>query len=238
MTTFSRPVKQRLPLGQRLDEVRARMVRAAEASGRDPERVTLIAVTKTIEPERVAEAIQLGINDLGENRVQEAEAKIEAVGRRAARWHSIGHLQRNKVGRAIELFDRLHGLDGLDVADALSRRAAAKGLVLPVLIEINVSGEATKFGVAPESARGLVEGVAALPGLALDGFMTVGARVDRPEDARPGFARLRELRDRAEGWLGHPLPELSMGMSEDFEAAVMEGATWVRIGTALFGPRD
>ena len=127
MTTFSRPVKQRPSLGQRLDEVRARIERAAEASGRDPQRVTLIAVTKTIEAERVAEAIHLGIKDLGENRVQEAEAKIAAVGRRAARWHMIGHLQRNKAGRAVELFDRVHGVDRLGAgADALSRRAAAR----------------------------------------------------------------------------------------------------------------
>jgi pyridoxal phosphate enzyme (YggS family) len=230
-------VKQRLSLGQRHNEVRARIERAARASGRDPERVTLIAVTKTVEAGRVLEAIQLGIKDLGENRVQEAAAKIQAVGRHAARWHSIGHLQRNKAGRAVELFDRIHGIDDLALASALSRHAVARERNLPVLIEVNVSGESTKFGVAPEAARELVEAVAGLPGLALDGFMTVGARVERPEEARAAFARLRELRDRAEGWIGRGLPELSMGMSDDFEPAVMEGATWVRIGTALFGPR-
>jgi pyridoxal phosphate enzyme (YggS family) len=230
-------VNQRSPLGERLDEVRARIARAAQSSGRRPESVTLVAIVKTVAPDLVLAAIGLGIADLGENRVQEAEAKIAAVGRRAARWHMVGHLQRNKAGKAVELFDRIQSVDDAALAEALSRRAVAAGVELPVLIEVNVSGEATKFGVSPEALRGLVDRVAALPGLRLDGLMTVGAPVERPEDARPAFARLRELRERAEGWLDRALPELSMGMSGDYEAAVAEGASLVRIGTALFGPR-
>jgi pyridoxal phosphate enzyme (YggS family) len=149
----------------------------------------------------------------------------------------IGHLQRNKAGRAVELFDRVHGVDDADLARALSRRAQAAGVVLPVLVEVNVSGEPSKFGVAPEGLEPLLEAVAGSPGLALDGLMTVGAPVERAEDAQAGFARLRSLRDRAQSRLGLSLPHLSMGMSGDFEVAVEEGSTMVRVGTALFGPR-
>ena len=178
-----------------------------------------------------------GLADLGENRVQEADGHVGAVGRSAARWHMIGHLQRNKAARAVELFDRVHGVDSAELAEALSHRAVAAGRTLPVLVEVNVSGEATKFGVAPEAVDGLLERVAALPGLSLDGLMTVGPPVGGPEEARPGFARLRTLRDRGEQTLGRRLPELSMGMSGDYEVAVEEGATMVRVGSALFGER-
>lgn len=224
-------------LSARLDEVRARIARAAARSGRESEAVTLIAVVKTVAPERVRDAVALGLRDLGENRVQEAEGKIAAVGREGLRWHMIGHLQRNKAGRAVELFDRVHSVDSADLALALARRAEAAGRRLPVLVEVNVSGEASKFGVAPEALPELLEAVRALPALALDGLMTVGPPVERPEDARPCFARLRALRDGAERRLGAALPHLSMGMSGDYEVAVEEGSTLVRVGTALFGPR-
>ncbi len=213
------------------------MAEAARRSRRPPAAALLIGVTKGVPAEVVVGALGLGLEDLGENRVQEAEGKVAAVGRRAARWHMIGHLQRNKAGRAVELFDRVHGLDGREVAEALSRRAVGAGRVLPVLVEVNVSGEATKFGVAPAALEPLLVAVAALPGLVLDGLMTVGPPVERPEDARPCFARLRELRDRAQRSLGLALPELSMGMSADYAVAVEEGSTMVRVGTALFGPR-
>jgi PLP dependent protein len=225
-------------LAERIEDVRARVHAAESRAGRAPGTVTLIAAVKTVAAETVARAVALGLRDLGENRVQEAEAAIAAVGRAAARWHMIGHLQRNKAGRAVELFDRVHGLDDLELASALSRRAVAAGRVLPVLIEVNVSGEASKFGVAPAGLPALLDAVVALPGLALDGFMTVGAPVERPDEARPGFARLRALRDAAEARLGRALPELSMGMSGDFEVAIEEGSTMVRVGTTLFGPRD
>ncbi len=221
----------------RLDEVRDRIARAAARAGRDPGSVVLVGVVKTVPAEVIREALALGLADLGENRVQEAEVHIAAVGRGSARWHMVGHLQRNKAGRALELFDRVHGVDSAELAEALSRRAAAAGRRLPVLVEVNVSGEATKFGAAPETLVGLLERVADLPGLALEGLMTVGPAVARAEEARPGFARLRDLRDAAERTLGLRLRELSMGMSGDFEVAVEEGATLVRVGTALFGVR-
>jgi len=242
--------------------VRERIRQAAERSGRLPEAVRLVAVVKTVPAALVAEAVALGVADLGESRVQEAEAKIAQVGRRAARWHLIGHLQRNKVGRAVGLFDRVHSVDSAELAHALSvrsvtnmesmappaafgvgrpaaagRGAAPEGGRLRVLVEVNVGGEATKQGVAPGDAGALVEIVAALPGLELDGLMTVGPAAAGPEDARAGFALLRRLRDEIEAATGVRLPELSMGMSGDFEAAIAEGATMVRVGTALFGPR-
>ena len=223
---------------QRLDDVRGRIAAAAARSRRPPERVTLVGVTKTVAWEVVRAAVALGLADLGESRVQEAQAKILAVGRDRARWHLIGHLQRNKAGRAVELFDRVHGVDDVDLAGALSRHAVSAGRTLPVLVEVNVSGENTKFGVAPEGLEPLIERIAGLPGLRLDGLMTVGALVERPEAARGGFARLRALRDRAEQRLGRTLPELSMGMSGDFEVAVEEGSTMVRVGSAIFGARS
>ncbi len=220
-----------------LDEVRARIHAAESRCGRAHGAVTLIGVVKTVPTEVVAQAVALGLADLGENRVQEAEARVPAVGRSAVRWHMVGHLQRNKAGRAVELFDRVHGVDDAGLAHALSRRATAAGVTLQVLVEVNVSGEATKFGVAPEALDPLLEAVAVMPGLALDGLMTVGAAAERPEDARAGFARLRGLRDRAAQRLGRALPQLSMGMSGDFEVAVEEGSTMVRVGTAIFGAR-
>jgi PLP dependent protein len=223
--------------GRRLDEVRGRIHAAAARAGRPASEVTLVAVTKTVPAEVVRAAVEHGLTDLGENRVQEALAKVPVVGRDRVRWHLIGHLQSNKAGRAVELFDRVHGVDDAELARALSRRAEAAGRILPVLVEVNVSGEPSKFGVAPADLGALLEQVALLPALRLDGLMTVGAPVDDPEQARPGFARLRGLRDEAERRLGRPLPELSMGMSGDFEVAVEEGGTLVRVGTALFGAR-
>jgi pyridoxal phosphate enzyme (YggS family) len=200
--------------------------------------VVLVGVVKTVTEELIGEAVALGLTDLGESRVQEAERHISAIGRTAVRWHMIGHLQRNKAGRAVELFDRVHGVDSVELAEALSRRAVGAGRRLPVLVEVNVSGEASKFGAAPEDVVRLLERVAASPGLALDGLMTVGAPVGTAAEARPGFARLRALRDEGERALGLRLPELSMGMSGDFEVAVEEGATLVRVGSALFGERS
>jgi pyridoxal phosphate enzyme (YggS family) len=227
----------RPPLRARIDEIRGRIAQAARRSGRAADAVVLIAVVKQVEVDRVREAVDAGLGDLGENRVQEAEGAIAAVGRARARWHMVGHLQRNKAGRAVELFDRIHGIDSAPLAEALSRRAATAGRTMPVMVEVNVSGEASKFGVVPDALEALLARVAPLPHLALDGLMTVGAPVARPEDARGGFAALRGLRDRAERALGLRLPELSMGMSGDFEVAIEEGATMVRIGTALFGER-
>jgi len=238
MTNLARSVNPALStLRDRLHEVRARMSRAAERSGRDPAAVALVGVVKTVPSAVVREAVALGLMDLGENRVQEAQVKVGEVGRRAARWHMVGHLQRNKAGRALELFDRIHSLDRMELAESLSRMAVAAARRLPVMLEVNVSGEASKHGLAPDDLLRLLEPAAALPGLEVDGLMTVGAPVDEPERARSGFDLLRRLRDRAQDALGLRLPHLSMGMSGDFEVAIEEGSTMVRVGTALFGPR-
>ena len=225
-------------LATNLASVRANIAAAEARSGRPAGSVTLIGVVKTLPAETLAAAVALGIRDLGENRVQEAEGHQRTVARDAARWHLIGHLQRNKVGRALELFDVVHGVDVLELAAALDRRVQVAGRRLPVLIEVNVSGEESKFGATPDGAPDLAASVVRLAGLELRGLMTVGAPVARPEEARPGFARLRALRDAIARRLGQPLPELSMGMSGDYEVAVEEGATMVRVGTALFGARE
>lgn len=237
-TSLPRPVNATLgSLTERVALVRGRIADAERRSGRAPGAVTLIAVVKTQPPETVAVAVQAGLLDLGENRVQEAEQHQQAVARTAARWHMIGHLQGNKAGKAIERFDLVHGVDDAALAEALARRALAAGRVMPVLVEVNASGEASKFGVAPERLPELLEHAASLEGIEVRGLMTVGAPVERPEDARHAFAMLRTLRDEGERRLGRKLPELSMGMSGDYDVAVEEGATLVRVGTALFGER-
>jgi len=224
-------------LASNLASVRDRIAAAEHRSGRATGSVTLIGVVKTLPAETLAAAVALGLRDLGENRVQEAESHQHSVPRTAARWHMIGHLQRNKAGRALEMFDVFHCLEDLDLAHALAQRAAKSGRRVQTLLEVNVSGESTKFGVSPEGAAALAEQVEQLPQLELKGLMTVGAPVERSEQARAGFAKLRELRERVAQRLARPLPELSMGMSGDFEVAVEEGATMVRVGSALFGAR-
>ena len=225
-------------LKRRIDGVRESLDRAAARSGRRGSDVTLVAVVKTLPATRVREAVALGLADLGESRVQEAETHVAEVGRGAARWHMVGHLQRNKARRAVDLFDRVHSVDGPQVARELSRHAVSAGRVVRALIEVNVGGEATKFGVAPEGVEALLVATLALPGIAVDGLMTVAPQVETAAGARPFFARMRALRDEAARATGRPLPELSMGMSGDFEVAVEEGATIVRVGTALFEARS
>ena len=243
MTTLPRPVNAELSvLNQRLKEVQDRVNRAAERSGRPAAGVRLIGITKTVPFDRIEAAMSLGLSDFGENRVQEAEPKI-ARARAAseggrARWHLVGHLQRNKAKRAAQLFDRVHAVDSEELAAALDRHARAEGRVLPVMIEVNVARVAGQFGVAPEALAELAGAVSRLPGLALDGLMTVGPPMDEAEAARPTFTALRVLRDRAEREAGVKLPELSMGMSADFEVAIEEGSTMVRVGRALFGARE
>jgi len=222
----------------RLHEIRGRIATAAARSGRMSNAVTLIGVAKTVGLERIREAIAAGLADVGENRVQEAEAAVAALGHAGLRWHMIGHLQRNKGSRALELFDRIHTLDSFELAESLSRKAAGRDQATPALIQINVSGEASKSGIAPAALVPLLERLGALPGIAVDGLMMIGTAVDRPEQARGEFARLRELRDTAERALSVRLPQLSMGMSDDFEIAVEEGSTLVRVGRALFGARS
>ena len=225
-------------LKRRIETVRECIERAAVRSGRRATDVTLVAVVKTVPADVVRQALAEGVTDLGENRVQEAVSHADALGRNSARWHMIGHLQRNKAARAVDLFDRVHSLDGVEIARAVARHAAAAGGTMKSLVEVNVGGEESKFGVAPEALEALLEQVIALEGLASDGLMAVAPQTERPEDARPHFARRRALRDSAARALGVALPQLSMGMSADYEVAVEEGATIVRVGTALFGARS
>lgn len=209
--------------------VRARIARAAGRAGRNPSEVRLVAAAKAKSAEFVEAAIAAGVTDIGENYVQEAAAKQAAV-RGAATWHMIGRLQRNKAGKAVEIFEWIQGVDNAALGEALSRRGVARGRPVRVLIEVNLGGEGSKGGVVPAAVPDLVARLRAQPGLSVEGLMTVpppGA----PEATRPFFRRLRELRDA----LG--LRELSMGMSDDFEVAIEEGATMVRIGRALFGER-
>jgi len=224
-------------LAGRLAAVRGRIVAAAEAAGRDPNEVTLISVSKTHPAEIVDEAVAAGACDLGENRVQEAQAKKPGV--RAARWHLIGPLQRNKARAALEVFDVIHTVDRLEIGDRLQFLLEKDWpqRVMDVLLEINVGGEPQKAGVTPADARGLLEAVCRHDRLAVTGIMAIPPFATDPEASRPYYRGLRELRDRLQDETGHALPELSMGMSHDFEVAVAEGATLVRVGTAIFGPR-
>jgi hypothetical protein len=219
-----------LDIPANLARVRERIARAAERAGRRPADVLLIGVSKTVDVARIRAAVAAGVTALGENRVQEAKAKIAELGRPAT-WHLIGHLQTNKVKDALELFDVIHSLDRLELARELERRAAARGQVVEALLQVNVAAEPSKGGVGPDAVGEALDVVGKLAHVRVRGLMTIPPEVERAEDARPWFRRLRELAER------HSLSELSMGMSGDFEVAVEEGATMVRLGTAIFGPR-
>ena len=225
---------------ERLAEVRRRIERSARKAGRDPEEVRLIAVSKTHPPEVLRRAIDAGATDLGENRVQEADAKIGEVGRGRARWHLIGHLQANKARRAVQLFDTIHSLDSAALAERLDRLCEETGRdELPVLIQVDLGDEATKSGVSEDGLSELVETIVACRRLRLTGLMALPPFFEDAEQARPFFRRLRELRDslRERGSFGTAGGELSMGMSHDYGVAIEEGATYVRVGTAIFGER-
>jgi pyridoxal phosphate enzyme (YggS family) len=231
-------------LAVRLAEVRERIARAATRAGRRPEAITLVGVSKRQPAEAVATLVALGLSHCGENFVQEAREKIPRVGALLAagvpapRWHFVGRLQRNKAKLAVQLFDVVEAVDRLELAEALSVSAAAAGRTLEVLLQVNVSAEPQKGGAIPEALAPLVEAVSRLAALRLVGLMTVPAASEHPEATRPAFARLRELRDGlCLGMPGLTLPELSMGMSADFEIAIEEGASIVRVGSALFGAR-
>ncbi|MFN2568231.1 MAG: YggS family pyridoxal phosphate-dependent enzyme [Candidatus Dormibacteria bacterium] len=212
--------------------VRRRLQQAADRGHRDPSAVTLVAVTKTVEVSRMAQAIAFGLTDIGENRVQEAVAKRAELGS-PARWHLIGHLQTNKARQAAITFDAVHSIDSSRVAIALDRHRPPSAEALEVLIEVELTGIPGRSGVVAAGLRELVAAVAELGRLRLTGLMTVAPPAPHPEAARPYFRRLRELRDELMPELGR----LSMGMSDDFEVAVEEGATLVRVGRAIFGAR-
>lgn len=227
-------------IAERVAVVRERIARAAARAGRQPRDVTLVAVSKTHPPQAVREAFAAGLRDFGENRVQEAENKIAALDDLRAgglKWHLVGHLQSNKAGKAVRLFDWIHSLDGTDLGCKLERASAEEGRSTQALVQVALGQEATKFGLEESQLFGLLTALKVLPALRLAGLMTLPPYQEDPESARPFFRRLRELRDEA---LVHGLlagSELSMGMSHDLEVAVEEGATLVRVGTAIFGER-
>jgi pyridoxal phosphate enzyme (YggS family) len=235
-------------LGARLDEIRGRIARCARRAGRTPGEVTLIAVSKTHAAETVEHALAAGIADFGENRVQEAEEKIEVVnvsaggagGAPRPRWHLIGHLQSNKARRAVKLFDVIHTVDSVELIERLERMCAEEGRAeLPVLLQVDLAGEETKAGAPADALPGLIAQAATCQRLRLAGLMIIPPFHEEAERVRPYFRRLRELRDEfgARGAFGGGRGELSMGMSHDFEVAIEEGATMVRVGTAIFGAR-
>lgn len=225
-------------VAEALGLVRDRIARAAARAGRSPEEISLVAVSKTVSSSRIAEAIEAGQTLFGENRVQEAKEKIAAFGPEIT-WHMIGHLQKNKSRAAVEIFDALESLDSEELALLLNRRAAEAGKVMPVFIQVKEAEETAKSGIRPEDVPALIERVLSLPSLVLRGLMTMPPWPAAPEDSRPFFARLRELRDELDGRCcpRGTLGELSMGMTMDFEVAVEEGATVVRVGSAVFGSR-
>ena len=224
-------------LAENLETVRATIADAAMRSGRDAAEIELVAVSKTHPPEAVHEALDAGQSLFGESRVQEARAKIPLLPGRA-RWHFIGHLQKNKVRHALPLFELFHGIDSLELARDVNRIAEEAGAFPKVLIEVNVAGESTKFGFTPERAGTQMEELLALDRLQVEGLMTIAPFAPEPEPSRRYFAALRELRDRLQTEFRVPLPRLSMGMSGDYAVAIEEGATLVRVGTAIFGKRS
>jgi pyridoxal phosphate enzyme (YggS family) len=213
-----------------LERVQATIAEACRRAGRNAGDVLLVAVSKTVEVERVRGAIEAGVAALGENRVQEAREKIDALGHPVP-WHLIGHLQTNKAKDAARLFDWIQSVDRIDLARDLDRRARAAGRTVEALIEVNVGDEPQKGGARPDEVKPLLDAVAALDAIRVRGLMAIPPAVAEPEAARPYFRRLRELRD------AHGLEHLSMGMSADYTVAIEEGATIVRVGTAIFGPR-
>ncbi|HLX70885.1 MAG TPA: YggS family pyridoxal phosphate-dependent enzyme [Verrucomicrobiae bacterium] len=225
-----------MSLAENLNSIQQRIQAACQRAGRDPASVMLLAVTKGQSPDIVNEAGKLGLMFFGENKIQEAKAKIPSCSGRL-RWHFIGHLQTNKCRDAVELFEMIQSVDSLHVAQEISKRAEQASKTVPILLEVNLAGEASKFGYRPDKLEAELKQINALPRLEIHGLMTVPPWTPNAENVRPVFRQLRDLKQRAEQILGAPLPHLSMGMTGDFEVAIEEGATIVRIGTALFGPR-
>jgi pyridoxal phosphate enzyme (YggS family) len=228
-----------MSIASRLAGIRSRIDGAARSAGRDPSSIRLVAVSKTFPIEAVRDAWQAGHRDFGENRVQEALQKISACADLEIRWHLLGHLQTNKARRAAATFAAIQSVDSIELLDKLDRSAAEAGASPELLVQVDLAREATKFGAPPDEARKILDAAARCTAARVTGLMTLPPVPDSPEDARPWFRELRELRD---GWLAEGVPpamlhELSMGMSQDFEVGVEEGATIVRVGTAIFGSR-
>lgn len=224
-------------LQARFDEINRRLEAACGRAGRDPADVRLMAVSKTQHPDAIAAVAALGVDTFGENKVQEAKVKIPLCASHL-HWHLIGHLQSNKVKEAVRLFEMIHSVDSLRLLQMLDRAAAEEGKTLAVCLEVNVSGERSKFGMPPSEVLPTLRAADGLFKVKVVGLMTIPPVSEDPEEARPYFHALRELRDQLQDQSGAALPELSMGMSHDFDIAIEEGATWVRVGTLLFGPRQ
>jgi PLP dependent protein len=228
-------------IAQNIQDVRERIANAAEKCGRSPQDITLIAVSKTFPKEAIENAAMAGLRSFGENRIQEAQTKIPQLSEiHDIEWHLVGHLQTNKAKRAAELFDMIHSLDSFKLAIRLNEASIETGKVMSVLLQIDLGGEETKYGADPDRIRDIIAAMPDFKGLRLNGLMTIPPFLEDPEGVRPYFARLRELGQKLEseqrGCLG--LKHLSMGMSHDFEQAIQEGATMVRVGTAIFGSRQ
>jgi PLP dependent protein len=230
-------------LSERLAFINQRIASACERAGRSVSEVTLVGASKTVAPSLIGSAIESGLRVLGENRVQEAAPKIaelrDAISQHHVHWHLIGHLQSNKARRAVELFDAIQSVDSFKLSERLDKIAGELGKRLPVMIEVNLGGEASKSGVVSGEVLSLCEQTDKFRNLELMGLMAVPPLLEDPQEMRPFFRRLRDLHDQAKraGIVGEQFKELSMGMSNDFEVAIEEGATFVRIGTAIFGPR-
>ena len=228
-----------MTIADNLASIQERISKAALRADRDPAAIRLVAVSKTVSTESIREAIAAGVTTLGENYVQEARNKIARIGKQVE-WHFIGHLQSNKARSAVDLFSMIHSVDRLSLAEALNQEANKQGKFLPVLIQVNIAGEESKSGINPQETLQLLERIAGLQHLSVLGLMTMPPWFEDPEDARPHFNALRKLREELANKKIHgvSLQELSMGMSGDFEVAIEEGATLVRVGTAIFGPRN
>ena len=223
-------------IGESLHRVREQIASAAANSGRSADDIELVAISKTHPAENVREAIEAGQTLFGESRVQEARVKIPELPSNI-RWHFVGHLQKNKVRQALPLFEMIHSVDSLALAQDIDRIAEEEGMYPRGLLQVNVAGEGSKFGFTPEDLRGKMEALLALPRLSIDGLMCIPPLAAEPEEVRRFFVQLRELRDSLEKTFNLKLPQLSMGMTQDFSIAIQEGATLVRIGAAIFGER-
>jgi PLP dependent protein len=226
-----------MSIAANLHVVQERIARALARAHRTPDNLTLIAVTKTVEVARIQEVLVAGVQHVGENKVQDAAPKITELSALPATWHMIGHLQSNKVKKAVELFQTIHAVDSLRLAQEIQARAQQQHKTIEILLEVNVSQEASKFGLPPAEVLTVAPAVAALEGIMLTGLMTMAPFVSNPEETRPYFRQLRELLQQLQDQGLSQMTQLSMGMTNDFEVAIEEGATLVRIGTAIFGQR-
>ncbi len=225
-----------MSIRENLERIREKIRVKSELVGRDPQEITLVAVTKTVEADRIEEAIAAGVNIIGESRVQEAKEKYGKVESKII-WHLVGHLQRNKAKDAVKIFDLIHSVDSTKLAKEIDKQAKKVGKIQKILVEVNASGEESKYGLSPEEVITFLKEVSGFPNIKVEGLMTMAPFYENPQDCRPCFRKLRELREeiKAENIKDVEMVYLSMGMSSDFEVAIEEGSNMVRIGRAIFG---